>query len=97
MMLTGKNSYRLIYCLVPTPEEIMQREYSKLEYAYGRNTQHPHYIQAVEQLKRNNDLITSLPIEKRIKVFNFALSEADIKAVETKLKKAEQFFKTIQL
>ena len=97
MMLTGKTSYRLIYCLVPTPEELMQREFSKLEYAYGRNTQHPHYIQAVEQLKRNNDLITSLPKEKRIKVFNFALSEADIKAVETKLKKAEEFYKSIQL
>ena len=97
MMLTGKSSYRLIYCLVPTPDELMQREFSKLEYAYGRNTQHPHYIQAVEQLKRNNDLITSLPIEKRIKVFNFALSEADIKAVETKLTKAQEFFKAISL
>lgn len=97
MMLARTSSYRLIYCLVPTPEELMQREFSKLEYAYGRNTQHPHYIQAVEQLKRNNDLITSLPIEKRIKVFNFALSEADVKAVETKLKKAEEFYKTIQL
>ena len=97
MMLARTSSYRLIYCLVPTPDELMQREYSKLEYAYGRNTQHPHYIQAVEQLKRNNDLITSLPKEKRIKVFNFALSEADIKAVEMKLKKAEEFFKTIQL
>ena len=97
MMLTGKTAYRLIYCLVPTPDELMQREYSKLEYAYGRNTQHPHYLQSVEQLKRNNDLITSLPKEKRIKVFNFALSESDIKAVETKLKKAEEFFNTIQL
>jgi len=97
MILTGKTSYRLIYCLVPTPEELMQREFSKLEYAYGRNTQHPHYIQAFEQLKRNNELITSLPKEKRIKVFKFALNETDIKAVETKLKKAEEFYKTIQL
>ena len=97
MMLTGKSSYRLIYCLVPTPDELMQREINKLLNAYGKNTQHPHYIQAVEQLKRNNDLITSLPKEKRIKVFNFALSEADVTAVQNKLKKAEEFYKTIQL
>jgi len=97
MMLTGKPAYRLIYCLVPTPEELLQREYSKLEYAYGRNTANPRYFEACDQIKRNNDLITTLPIDKRIKVFNFALSETDVKAVENKLKKAEEFFNTIKL
>lgn len=97
MMLTGKSSYRLIYCLVPTPEELLQREFSKLEYAYGRNTANPRYLESCDQIKRNNDLITTLPNEKRIKVFNFALSEADVKAVENKLTKAEEFFNTISL
>ena len=97
MMLTGKTAYRLIYCLVPTPEELLQREYSKLEYAYGRNLEDPKYIEAYYQIKKNNDLISILPKASRIKVFNFALSKEDVQAVENKLKKAEQFYKTISL
>lgn len=97
MMLARTSSYRLIYCLVPTPEELLQREYSKLEYAYGRNTANPRYLESCDQIKRNNDLITTLPNDKRIKVFNFALSETDVTAVENKLKKAEEFFNTINL
>jgi len=97
MMLTGIKSYRLIYCLVPTPEELIQREIDKLSYAYGRNSLDPNYQKAVEQIKHNNDLITKLPNEKRIKVFNFALTEADTEKVNAKLKKAQEFYNQISL
>jgi hypothetical protein len=97
MMLTGVKAYRLIYCLVPTPEELIQREIDKLSYAYGRNSLNPNYLKAVEQIKHNNDLITKLPNEKRIKVFNFALTEADTDKVNAKLKKAQEFYNTITL
>ena len=50
MMLARTSSYRLIYCLVPTPDELMQREINKLLNAYGKNTQHPHFIQAFDNL-----------------------------------------------
>jgi len=97
MMLTGVKSYRLIYCLVPTPEELLQREIDKLSYAYGRNSLDPNYQKAVEQIKHNNDLITKLPNEKRIKVFNFALTETDTEKVNAKLKKAQEFYNQISL
>ena len=97
MMLTGVTQYRLIYCLVPTPEELLQREIDKLSYAYGRNSLDPNYQKAVEQIKHNNNLITSLPNEKRIKVFNFALTTEDAEKVLNKLKKAQEFYSKISL
>jgi hypothetical protein len=97
MMLTGVKSYRLIYCLVPTPEELLQREIDKLSYAYGRNSLDPNYQKAVEQIKHNNDLITKLPNEKRIKVFSFTLEETDTEKVNAKLKKAQEFYNQISL
>jgi len=97
MMLTGVTQYRLIYCLVPTPEELLQREIDKLSYAYGRNSLDHNYQKSVEQIKHNNNLITKLPNEKRIKVFSFTLEETDTEKVNAKLKKAQEFYNQISL
>jgi hypothetical protein len=97
MWLTGKEKYKLIYALVPTPQSMVLNECEKLVYKYGKNYDNEDYIKECQQIQRNNDLIKELPIEKRVKVFAFDYDPAYIETLKNKIEKAREYYNTLKL
>ena len=97
MWLTGKEKYRLIYALVPTPQSMVLNECEKLVYKYGKNYDNEDYIKECQQIQRNNDLIKELPIEKRVKVFAFDYDPNYIETLKIKIEKAREYYNTLKL
>jgi hypothetical protein len=97
MWLTGKEKYRLIYALVPTPQHMVLNECEKLSWKYGKNYDNEDYIAQTQQIQRNNDLIKDLPIEKRVKVFAFDYDPQFIETLKTKIEKAREYYNTLKL
>ncbi len=97
MKLTGKKNYRLIYCLIPTPSELITEQKKRIFFKFGCDEENPSYKEMSMQIDHNNNLITKLPAEKRIKVFTFPFSESDYKALETQAYKGIEYYKTLHL
>jgi hypothetical protein len=97
MWLTGKEKYRLIYALVPTPQSLVLNECEKLVYKYGKNYDNEDYIKECQQIQRNNDLIKELPTEKRVKVFAFDYDPNYIETLKVKIEKAREYYNTLKL
>jgi hypothetical protein len=97
MWLTGKEKYRLIYALVPTPQSMVLNECEKLVYKYGKNYDNEDYIKECQQIQRNNDLIKDLPTEKRVKVFAFDYDPAYIELLKIKIERAREYYNTLKL
>lgn len=95
MALTGIKKSRLIYCLVDTPLEIIEKMKSKIYYQF-KDENHPDYIKACEQLEKNHD-ISIIPKEKRIKVFEFEHDQAFIDKLYTKIEKANEYYNQLSL
>lgn len=97
MILTGKNNYRLIYCLIPTPPEMILEEEKRIYFQYDCNENNPDYIAAVEQLNHNNEIIKTIPIEKCVKVFEFKRDEDYCIDMMNRAKNAIEFYNTLSL
>jgi hypothetical protein len=97
MWLTGVHSYRLIYALVPTPQDIISSQMQKLSYAYGGNYDNLDYIAECQQIQRNNDLINEIPKADRVKVFEFTYDEAVIEKLKGQIEKARNYYNTLKL
>lgn len=97
MELTGCKKFRLIYCLVPTPEIIMENLERKLYYQYENHDQNSDYLEALEQLHKNNDLILDIPIEKRAKVFEYNYDGEYIKDAYRRIERAREYYSTLTL
>lgn len=97
MELTGVHSYRLIYALVPdSPESIMKAK-ERLSYSFGQDYSNTDYIEQCEQIQRNNDLILTLPKDKRIKVYSFDWSQDYMDRLYAKCDKAREYYNTLSL
>lgn len=97
MELTGKKNYRLIYCLVPTPAEIMESEEKRIWYKFINDESNPDYQKYIEQFRHNNDLISSIPDEKRVKIFTFGYEEIWIAELYKRIEKAREYYKELEL
>ena len=97
MWLTGKEKYRLIYALVPTPQSMVLNECEKLVYKYAKNYDNEDYIAECQQIQRNNDLIKELPTEKRVKVFAFDYDPNYIETLKNRIEKAREYYNTLKL
>lgn len=97
MWLTGKSNARLIYCLIPTPAEIILNEQKKLYYKFDCNEMNPDYIRMCEQIEKNNLLIDKLPIDKRVKKFEFKYDPAFIEKLKVQIEKARNYYNTLSL
>lgn len=97
MHLTGKKHFRLIYCLVKTPDELITKEKTKWFYKFNQEADNKDYIEIAMQIDHNNNLIDKLAKEKRVKVFEFAYDEAFIEKLTQQAKKAINYYKTLSL
>jgi hypothetical protein len=97
MWLTGKKNYRLVYCLVKTPDHILDGEKRRWFYKFGGDESNKHYIKACEQIDRNNDLIEELPTGSRIKVFEFQFEPEKIEALKVRIEACRKFYDSLAL
>lgn len=98
MWLTGKRNYRLIYGLVPTPFEFILDEQRRFSYKFGMGYEtNPDYLDIERQIDHNNSLIETIPIEKRIKVFEFKYDETVIENLKSQIEKARKYYNTLSL
>ena len=93
MELVGLNQARLIWCLVPTPEVIVERLEKRILAKYGWDEENKQYIEAAKQIRFNHiGLVESLPAEKRIKVFTFERDEAYLEELKFRVEKAREYY-----
>ena len=96
MELTGRKNFRLIYCLVSTPEEIVLDLEKRVYYKFSCDEENPHYKTWIEQIRKNHTF-DAIPAEKRIKVIEFAYNPYDIEKMYRKIDKAREYYKTLTL
>lgn len=98
MWLTGRSKFDLAYCLNDTPEHLIFDEKRHQMYKLGlvdhEDTQEFHDMEeAVEKNMKFGDI----PEEKRIKVFSFERSEADIERLKGRIFESRAYLNTIKL
>ena len=93
MWLTEKTSSDLIYCLVDTPENIIQDELYKLSFRY------PEINESEEKASvfKKNYLFGDIDIKLRMKQYSFTLSDEDIEAVKERIIAAREYMATLSL
>ena len=97
MELTGMKKARLIYCLLPTPPEILDKEINRIGWQYGQNFDNPDYQRRVKQLQKNNDLIDLIEPKKRVKVFEIEYDADFVGKMYTQIEKARIYYLTLKL
>jgi len=96
MWLTGAEVSRLAFCLVDTPEVMINDEKRKLMWKMGVTTDvDPGYIEAAEQLDR---LMTypDIPIEKRVCEFEIYRDQSNIDRIIEKVVKARDYLSYLE-
>jgi len=96
MELTGKKYFRLIYCLVNTPKEIILDLEKRVYYKFSCDEDNPHYKLWVEQIRKNHNF-DNIPAKNRIKVFEFVYNPEDIEKMYRKIDKAREYYKSLTL
>lgn len=97
MELTGKKHFRLIYCLNKTPQSIIVNQKQKWLYKFDGDSENKDYIKVSMQIDHNNNLIDKLPLEKRVKVFEFHHDKEYIANLYKKIEKAREYYNTLKL
>lgn len=93
MWLTGATASKLMYCLVNTPEEIMNDEMYKLSFKIkGLGTD-----QAVDDKIKKNFIFDDVDPNSRLKIYPLALNEDDIALLKDKIIAAREYLATLKL
>jgi hypothetical protein len=96
MALTGIKKYRLIYCLVETPSNIVCELKKRIYYKFDCDETNSDYIRISQQIEKNHD-ISLIEQKKRTKVFSFDYDEAFIENLYNKVEKAREYYNTLSL
>lgn len=96
MHLLGIHNYRLNFCLVKTPEQIIQEEIKGWYFKFGCNEENPDYIEATKQIEQNHN-IDKVELKDRVKTFNFPYDPDVIKKLKFQVEKARNYYNTITL
>lgn len=97
MWLWGKTNYRLIYCLVPTPDEYIVEQKKRFYYKFNCDENNQDYIDISMQIDHNNNLIKDIPAKQRVKVFEFKIDHDAIEKVKIQHAKAVNYYNTLKL
>lgn len=96
MALTGREKYRLIYCLVDTPSELITSEKTRMYYKFGCDEENIDYQIASKQIELNHKY-SHIPAENRIKVFEFDFNQSDYEKLCLQIEKARRYYEQITL
>lgn len=96
MWLTGTTNATIAYCLVNTPESIIQQEkYYLLKKMDVISEESPEFIKEAMKIEFNMTF-DDISIDERILTFNISRSEDDILRIENKVLKARTFLQELE-
>lgn len=90
MKLTNKEKYKLVYCLCNSPEHLIVSEKSKAMYISGLAHDSEEWLIQEAQIEKNM-MFDDIPVEKRIKVFDFEYLEEDYKKLVQRIEVARKY------
>ena len=96
MHLTGRELFRIHHCLINTPIELVQNEQRKFFWKYGGNEENRHYQDAAIQIEQNHNF-DHIPMEKRVKTFEFEYDPSFIAELQSKVILAREYYSSLQL
>lgn len=92
MWLTGRQVSYLCYCLVPTPEMLIEDEIRRVSWKKGEGAA---VSEETEQEVREFLSVDSVPVWNRVKSFKVELTGEDIKKMKEKVELAKEYYKSI--
>ncbi len=93
MWLTGRTDSWLVYCLVPTPNDLILDEMRRISWKKGELGDVS--IETEAEVLKYFD-ISNIPTEKRVKAFNVKLTPKDIADMKKMINLARKYYKTIE-
>ena len=81
--------YKLTYVLIPDSEEMIERKISRLSFHLIGDD----FNKAKKQIIHNNEIIKTMPIEDRIKMFDISYSEMIIKTAYERIEVCREYIK----
>ncbi|QDP51093.1 MAG: hypothetical protein Unbinned3907contig1000_36 [Prokaryotic dsDNA virus sp.] len=93
MWLTGIHKSYLCYCLVPTPELIIEDEIRRVSWSRGEGSE---VSQEVEDEVRSFHDLSQIPAWERIKSFEVILTDEDIEKMKQKVILAREYYNTLK-
>jgi hypothetical protein len=96
MWLTGAKSAVIAYCLVNTPESIIEQEkYYLLKKMDVATEENPEYVKESMKIEFNMSF-DDIAIDERVLMFNVGRNEDDILRIQQKVEKAREFLREIE-
>lgn len=89
--------YRLIYCLVKTPEHMVNEERARLGWKFQNDQANEDFQKYDKQILANQNVVDKFADVDKVKVFEFDYDKNYIDLLYKKIDKARQFYKTIRL
>jgi hypothetical protein len=96
MWLTGAKSAVIAYCLVNTPENIIEQEkYYMLKKMDVATEESPEYVKEAMKIEFNMSF-DDISIDERVLMFNVSRNEDDILRIQQKVEKAREFLRELE-
>lgn len=96
MWLTGTKSAVIAYCLVNTPENIIEQEkYYLLKKMDVATEENPEYVKEAMKIEFNMSF-DDISLEERVLMFNVGRNEDDILRIQQKVEKAREFLRELE-
>lgn len=96
MWLTGAKSAVIAYCLVNTPESIIEQEkYYMLKKMDVATEENPEYVKEAMKIEFNMSF-DDIAIDERVLMFNVSRNEDDILRIQQKVEKAREFLRELE-
>jgi hypothetical protein len=96
MWLTGAKNAVIAYCLVNTPESIIEQEkYYMLKKMDVATEENPEYVKEAMKIEFNMSF-DDISIDERVLMFNVSRNEDDILRIQQKVEKAREFLRELE-
>ena len=96
MWLTGAKSAVIAYCLVNTPESIIEQEkYYMLKKMDVATEENPEYVKEAMKIEFNMSF-DDISIDERVLMFNVSRNEDDILRIQQKVEKAREYLRELE-
>ena len=96
MWLTGAKGAVIAYCLVNTPESIIEQEkYYMLKKMDVATEENPEYVKEAMKIEFNMSF-DDISIDERVLMFNVSRNEDDILRIQQKVEKAREFLRELE-
>lgn len=97
MHLYKKDVFRLFYCLVDTPPEMVTSLQKRLWYKYQCDDNSPEYKFAADCVERNHSIASKLPAQERVRMFEIERNQDYIDELKARVERARTYYNSLTL